>query len=467
MVNDKNEIVNLKTIRHLAGKLLLYEEIKLDSWEISQLTSAKILRKIPSITKNKYFYTCQRCNNKKESLFGIIPCAKCEADHIYCRNCIRMGRIMTCEPLYEWRGPEIIWPRRSNPCRWSGELTADQNKAAQRIIQAITHKERELLLWAVTGSGKTEMLFPGITFSLKKGLRICIATPRVDVVRELLPRLRRAFPTVNIEGLYGGSDSKDGMSQLIIATTHQLFRFQHAFDVMIIDEIDAFPYHKDKSLPFATNRAVKTTGTLIYLTATPRRLHLRKINNKTLSHIFIPRRYHNNPLPIPQYKLTPNLKKQLSHRQLPNVFTNWYQLQQQQSLKRQLLIFVPTIHLAEQLTSASKEYFSKFQKSIDFVHAEDKDREQKVTRFREDKIQVLITTTILERGVTFPSVDVVVLHAGHEVFDTAALVQISGRAGRHPKDPTGHVIFIHDGKTRAMEAALQMIRKMNKRAGFI
>src|SRR5699024_3248683 len=152
------------------------------------------------------------------------------------------------------------------------------------------------------------------------------------------------------------------------------------------------------SLPFATNRAVKPSGTLIYLTATPRKRHLRKISNQTLPHIFIPRRYHNKPLPVPQYIHSLNLKKQINHKQLPKVFTNWYRLQQQQTPKRQLLIFVPTIRLAEHLTTTSKVFFKRFQKSIDFVHAEDKDREQKVKQFRENKIQVLITTTILERG---------------------------------------------------------------------
>ncbi|GAE95069.1 ComF operon protein A [Gracilibacillus boraciitolerans JCM 21714] len=38
------------------------------------------------------------------------------------------------------------------------------------------------------------------------------------------------------------------------------------------------------------------------------------------------------------------------------------------------------------------------------------------------------------------------MDAGHQVFDEAALVQIAGRAGRSPNDPTGNVIFIHQAK---------------------
>lgn len=93
----------------------------------------------------------------------------------------------------------------------------------------------------------------------------------------------------------------------------------------------------------------------------------------------------------------------------------------------------------------------------------DQNREEKINQFREKKLHALITTTILERGVTFPSVDVVVLGAGHEVFNEAALVQIAGRAGRSADDPSGEVIFFHDGKTYAMEKARQMILDMNAR----
>ncbi|QGS69179.1 hypothetical protein CV093_15140 [Oceanobacillus sp. 143] len=82
------------------------------------------------------------------------------------------------------------------------------------------------------------------------------------------------------------------------------------------------------------------------------------------------------------------------------------------------------------------------------------------------ELYVLITTTILERGVTFPSVDVAILDAGHVVFDEAALVQIAGRAGRSADDPTGEVIFFHDGKTEAMVQAIKSIKMMNKRGGF-
>src|SRR5699024_2474293 len=97
------------------------------------------------------------------------------------------------------------------------------------------------------------------------------------------------------------------------------------------------------------------------------------------------------------------------------------------------------------------------------VHSQDTEREDKITAVREGQITVLLTTTILESGDTFPSIDVAVLDAGHDVFVEAALVQIAGRAGRSAQDPTGEVVFIHDGKTDAMVEAVRMITLMNRR----
>lgn len=72
-----------------------------------------------------------------------------------------------------------------------------------------------------------------------------------------------------------------------------------------------------------------------------------------------------------------------------------------------------------------------------------------------------MTTTILERGVTFPSVDVFVLQADHDVFDEAALVQIAGRAGRSKNDPTGSVHFYFETYTKAIRKAIKAIKQMN------
>lgn len=452
-----------------AGKLLLRSEIPLSEDVFQHCVSSGNFTAVSSISKNLLYCQCNRCGNREPGLFAKIPCQICRREHHYCRKCIEMGRVMECEPLYYWNGDQPNWPTPADPCSWDGELTDKQQLAADRITQAIVSQEKELLIWAVCGAGKTEMLFPGITKALQSGKRVCLATPRADVVRELLPRFRQAFARVSIQGLYGGSDEKEKVAQLILSTTHQLLRFRQAFDVLIIDEIDAFPYHKDPSLSFAANRSRKQISTMIYLTATPRKEQRRRMLQKQLNHMFVPTRFHGYPLPVPSLKMCRTLKKDLARPVPPKLLTEW--LKQRVNPERQLLLFVPTIELAEKLEMVLARKFIQLgwltsKQAITFVHASDPDREEKVQQFRRKETFMLLTTTILERGVTFPSVDVVVLDAGHDVFDEAALVQIAGRAGRSPDDPTGEVLFIHDGKTDAMVEAVSSVKAMNKRGGF-
>lgn len=459
----------LKLSYRFFGKLLLKKEIPLPDDFFQLLITHGYFTPKKSIKKNFLKIQCQRCNNQKRSLFAKFPCQLCNDQHIYCRKCIEMGRVMECQPLYYWTGITPAYPRINDPCTWKGKLADNQLEAAYRILKAIKNNEKELLVWGVCGSGKTEMLFLGLTKAIQQGKRICISTPRVDVVRELLPRLRQAFSPVQIQALYGGSRDKDGTAQVIIATTHQLLRFDAAFDVMIIDEVDAFPYHNDQSLPFATERATKKNGTTIYLTATPRKQQKIQLQLKQLPHIFVPTRFHGYPLPVPTFKMCYTLSKSLKAYEPPLAFLSW--LENRANIERQLLIFVPTVKLAEKMERnlihlLKKNRTIKSKNVIQFVHAEDKEREKKIELFREKQTFILLTTTILERGVTFPSVDVVVIDAGHDVFDEAALVQIAGRAGRSPEDPTGEVIFFHDGKTDAMVHAEQSIISMNKRGGF-
>src|SRR5690625_7539612 len=135
-----------------------------------------------------------------------------------------------------------------------------------------------------------------------------------------------------------------------------------------------------------------------------------------------------------------SLRKNLKQYKLPPPLMIWLKKRNQKT--RQLLIFVPTIQLAKKLvekagTMLVNKGIIPTEKVLHVVHAEDPKREAKVNLFRQKKLTILVTTTILERGVTFPAIDDIVLDAGHTVFEDAALVQIAGRAGRSPEDPNG------------------------------
>ncbi|AKG03889.1 hypothetical protein AAV35_003205 [Salimicrobium jeotgali] len=373
---------------------------------------------------------CQRCGNKARYKFARFPHAACGKKCLYCRNCILMGRVSSCEVLYEM--PSSVQLPIPDTLKWEGTLTRHQQHAADEIKNTVIRRG-QLLVHAVCGAGKTEMIFPGIEAALARGERVCIATPRADVVRELYPRLRQAFPGVPAAALYGGHSAQVTYTPVVLSTTHQLYRYKQAFDVLFIDEVDAFPYHNDPSLQRAAREAAKPDAAIIHLTATPGR------KQKNIPKVFVPVRYHGHPLPVPVFHLFPRIRTKLPHIEAGD---------------RQLLIFAPTISRAEEIAA---------ELCVPHVHSDTPEREEVIDAFRNRKIHTLVTTTILERGVTFPSVDVYVIDAGHDVFDEAALVQIAGRAGRSSDDPDGDVRFYMEGKTDAVIAARDAIKKMNKR----
>lgn len=82
---------------------------------------------------------------------------------------------------------------------------------------------------------------------------------------------------------------------------------------------------------------------------------------------------------------------------------------------------------------------------------------------RDEKLQYLITTTILERGVTFPRIDVLIIGADDKTFSENALVQIAGRVGRSADRPTGLVQAYVQHINLKVRAAQKQIIMMNHR----
>ncbi|MCZ8523317.1 helicase-related protein [Paenibacillus mucilaginosus] len=322
------------------------------------------------------------------------------------------------------------------------------------------------LIWAVTGAGKTEMIFPMIQYTLARGGRVAVATPRKDVVLELKPRLAKAFPAAKHVALYGGSDQRWEEGDLILATTHQLMRFREAFDLVIIDEIDAFPYHNNPMLQYAAERVCRPGGAYILLSATPPELLQREVRRGRLPHARVAARFHRHPLPVPALLGIPPMLRVLQQRSLPKRLRDKLSASLQRGA--QIFVFVPNIAMVEPLTVLIREDFAGI--PVEGTSSKDEHRAEKVTAFRQAAIRILVTTTILERGVTIPKSDVFICDADSRLFDAAALIQMAGRAGRSAQDPKGLVLFAAEQKTRPQAAAIRQIREMNRlamRKGYI
>lgn len=425
------------------GRLLTESQMTNDLKEIAQ--------ELPAIEKENGRYHCFRCGSLIDQKLW-----KLSEEVLYCRACIQLGRIRSDQKLYtiaqrDFEGQEVL--------NWKGTLTSYQQEVSEGLIQAVK-AGKHALVHAVTGAGKTEMMYQVVATAIKTGKAVCIATPRIDVCIELYGRMKEDF-SCPISLLHGKSEPYF-RTPLVIATTHQLLKFYQAFDLLIIDEVDAFPYVDNPILYKAAQNAIKKEGNTLYLTATSTDELDKKVKKKEIIRYSLPRRFHGNPLVVPEIKWVPKIREKIEKGRIP------YELLQLIKKQRQthypLLIFVSEIELGQQFTENLKKYFPK--ETVGFVSSQTTDRLRMVEEFRNRAITMLVSTTILERGVTFPFVDVFVLESNHKLFTKSALVQISGRVGRSKERPTGKLLFLSEGITREMKKAIKEIKEMNQEAGF-
>ncbi|MDB5052766.1 MAG: helicase [Bacilli bacterium] len=422
--------------------------------------------------------SCERCGSGPESM-RWTHCVFCQGPCPYCEQCLTMGRVRFCTPLIQRAivDDNITKPLPIRPLSYWG-LNNAQTDASQagldflKQTSPLSDLPPSFLIWAVTGAGKTEMIFPLIENELALGHQVMIATPRRDVVMELMPRIQAAFPLHSLLTLYGGSRQRWEQADITLATTHQLLRFQQGFDLVILDELDAFPFHNNPMLEFAAAKACKPQGRFVFLSATPTKSLQRRVKRKLLPHVKVPVRFHRHPLPVPQLIAIKPIHKWINQQPMPQALAKSAaslmspipaKLLQVlgKSLERgaQLFIFVSQIRWIEPLLLLLRAHFQD--KVIQGTYSKDTERNEKVVHFRQTKIDILVTTTILERGITVAKTDVFVLDADAALFDEASLVQMAGRAGRSQDDPFGNVYYTAFQKTNAQVAAIRHIKRMN------
>ena len=410
----------------------------------------QVAMKLPAMRKEKGKLFCQRCNS------SILEEWHLPIGAYYCRECLLMKRVRSDQALYYF--PQEDFPKQ-DVLKWRGQLTPFQEKVSEGLLQAVEKKE-PILVHAVTGAGKTEMIYQVVAKVINAGGAVCLASPRIDVCLELYKRLQDDF-ACEIALLHGESEPYF-RTPLVVATTHQLLKFHHAFDLLIVDEVDAFPYVDNSVLYYAVNQCVKVEGLTIFLTATSTDELDKKVRTGELKRLSLPRRFHGNPLIIPKPVWLSDFNRCLEKNKLSAKLKTYIEKQRRTSYP--LLIFASEIKKGEKLKEILQEQFPN--ENIGFVSSVTENRLEQVQAFRDGELTILISTTILERGVTFPCVDVFVVEANHRLFTKSSLIQIGGRVGRSMDRQTGELLFFHDGLNTSIKKAIKEIKQMNKEAGL-
>jgi len=365
---------------------------------------------------------CERCLNTDIRYFVFID------GKAVCRRCIS----------FNGEEGESGFAPNEVDYNLSFKLTPNQSKISKACMELSF--TQDVLIHAVCGAGKTELVYESIKAHLNKNHRVGITVARRQVVLQLYERLSRVFKTLKvIKVCEGFTDELEG--QLIICTSHQLYRFKGVFDCLVVDEPDAYPLANNPVLEGFVRQAC--IGHLIYLSATPDQHLLDRVKHKDMAYLCLNKRPHTKDLIKPKLILVPLFIQ----------FAMVYHYSHH--FNHPLLIFVPTIRMGNILSKLLR---------IPFISSQTVDSDQLIQKFSQHKISVLLCTTILERGVTFSDVSVIIIQANHHVFTHSTLIQIAGRVGRDMHYPNGEVLFLCQRINHSLRTCQSDISKANHSA---
>lgn len=387
---------------------------------------------VKAVTKN----SCNRCLGKNiyQDRYGKF----------HCLDCFQYGEINDTMTLYRFKR-EL--KEKIHTLKMEYSLTDLQMKGSDFLFDCYLQNESGFLQ-AVCGAGKTEMTYHTILEALNKQAKVCFVIPRVEVLKEVSQRFKLAFPKTNISVIYEGNKHYEE-SEFLLSTPQQLIYFYHEFDLIILDEVDAFPYSGNAFLERLVKKAIKSAGIILYMSATISKDFEETL--KSLRTYLIPSRFHKLPMVLPEFARIRN-KASAFKKIIPYLNEN-------KRSNKPTLIFIPTIATGTKLYEQLKLKGYK----CGFLSSKTSYKHEIIKQFRNGDINFLITTTILERGVTFSNIDVFVMYSDHRVFNMQTLIQIAGRIGRDITYPNGLLIFFSEYLTKPMRQTKNEIIYMNYR----
>jgi len=326
------------------------------------------------------------------------------------------------------------------------QLTSDQKKVLEEILKDLKSKKiMNRLLMGDVGSGKTIVALISALFVIENGYQIAFMVPTEILAQQHFINIKKFLKNFNIkvELLIGKQKTGErktvlqkivsGAAQLVIGT-HALIEENVEFKnlgYIIIDE-----QHRFGVLQRAKLHLKSKTPDVLVMTATPipRTLSLTVYGDLDISLIkeMPPGRKPIKTLWFPQKKI----------QQVYEL------LRREMREKRQVYVVYPLVKESEKmdLKDAESMYlnfrdhiFNDFK--VGLVHGQMKkhEKDEIMDKFRAGKINLLVSTTVIEVGVDIANASVMVIeHA--ERFGLAQLHQLRGRIGRG--DIQSHCILI-------------------------
>ena len=353
------------------------------------------------------------------------------------------------------------------------DLPFKLTKAQTRVLEEIdsdmeSDKAMNRLLQGDVGSGKTIVSIIAAYKAVKSGYQMAMMAPTSILASQHLENFKNVLEKYDIkcELLLGNTTKKkkeDILSRLkngeidIIIGTHSLLEENVIFKnlgLVVTDEQHRFGVRQRSTI---VSKGKNPDVLVMTATPIPRTLALILYGDLDISII--------DELPPNRKKIdTFAVRKALEER-----VNNFVKKQIDEG--RQAYIVCPLVEESEEIEAKSVEELTEKYKNevfkeykVECLHGKmkPKEKEEIMQRFKEGKIDILISTTVIEVGVDVPNSNIMVIENA-ERFGLAQLHQLRGRVGRG--EYQSYCILKYQGNSELIRKRMQVMQETND--GFI
>lgn len=333
-------------------------------------------------------------------------------------------------------------------------------KAQQRVIEEIKADLRRnypmnRLLQGDVGSGKTITAAFTLAFALESGLQAALMAPTEVLAEQHFKNLSSLFKSLGIKTilLTGNLTKKQkeqsleliktGEAQLIIGT-HALIQGKVAFKnlgLAVIDEQHRFGVMQRAAL---AGKGLNPDILIMTATPIPRTLSLTVYGDLEVSVL--------DELPPGRQEI---ITESLENTYRAKVYAF---IRRKVREGRQVYFVCPLIEESEKISLQAamdlaavlqEEVFSDL--SVGLLHGRMKAREKEAVMqlFKEGKLQILVSTTVIEVGIDVPNATIMVIE-NSERFGLSQLHQLRGRVGRGKEQ--SYCFLLHEKDSQRLRA---------------
>lgn len=315
-------------------------------------------------------------------------------------------------------------------------LTEDQQNVVEDILLDLSsHKLMYRFVQGDVGSGKTVVAAISLYANYLAGYQGAMMAPTEILAMQHYQSLSKLFKKTGIKvvlltGRLSVKEKREIYQQIengkvdIVVGTHALFQDKlnyHRLGLVITDEQHRFGVEQRKALK---DKGEKVDFLIMTATPIPRTLAISLFGDMDVSTI--------TTLPSGRKNVKTKFIKSISMKPILNDLKNYL------ASGGQCYVVCPLVNESEAITGrnavdiskAMASYF-KEQYRVGLIHGQMSDEEKNIIMndFQKNKIQILVSTTVIEVGVDVANANMIVIYNA-ERFGLSQLHQLRGRVGR-------------------------------------